>query len=440
MEIHRHHSSKTVILILTSVLSFAFVACGDASEKCWESGGQDKKACEKGCNDENSKYRQRACNAACNYGKNLSACSESCKLAEKFDHENENCSYPCEHGDDIACEKYKAYSKTQEDIAKGKALKALSDSAEETCDKKGNDSPECRMAVLAYFKASCDIDENDVNCVFASDLFMKMKSYDEAYAYCDKACKLAPHQCWVCGMKINDPRRALEFYQRGCEHGSKQACDFYNKIKVVPTPTPSQTQAQPGSTPSTEPIPAAVQPIPTPSHDPTPTQAQPFPDIDAPAQIDTNAASDDPTVGGSTAQRYGIQYIREITYKGKSTPSWIILKDPKGRYCAIITSSKYPVLEIEHYCIPFSGDDKDLKDSFAGNRVAEIDFPDHKQCKNIDTVSNNDYCNRFYKAFEEVAQKEQFLAVTDICRNDPDVDSVFWSRVCEHLALEHDLD
>lgn len=143
---------------------------------------------------------------------------------------------------------------------------------------------------------------------------------------------------------------------------------------------------------------------------------------------------------GSTAQRYGIKYIREITYKGKSTPSWIILKDSKGRYCAIITSSKYPVLEYSHYCIPFSGNDKDLKDSFAGNRIAEIDFPDHKKCKNVEFVSDNEYCNRFNKAFEEMAQKEQLLSVTDICRNDPDLDNDFWSHICEHLELEHDLD
>ena len=125
--------------------------------------------------------------------------------------------------------------------------------------------------------------------------------------------------------------------------------------------------------------------------DPAPTQAE------------------ESVTNGSTAQQYGIQYVREITYKGKSTPSWIILKDSHDRYCAIVTSSKYPVLEYDHYCIPFSGKDEDLKDSFAGNRIAEIDFPDHKNCKNVELVSDNDYCNRFYKAFEEMAQKEHFF-------------------------------
>ena len=153
------------------------------------------------------------------------------------------------------------------------------------------------------------------------------------------------------------------------------------------------------------------------------------------SEIDSDSEAD-----ASTAQRYGIQYVREITYKGKSKPSWIILKDPKGRYCAIVTSSKYPVLELDHYCIPFSGNDADLKDSFAGNRVAEIDFPDHKKCKNVEFVSDNDYCNRFNKAFEDMANKEDFFSVTEICRNDPDLDNDFRSHICEHLELEHDLD
>ena len=153
--------------------------------------------------------------------------------------------------------------------------------------------------------------------------------------------------------------------------------------------------------------------------------------------IDESDEQEDST---STAQKYGVKYIREITYKGKSTPSWIILQDTKGRPCAIVTSSKYPILESEHYCIPFSGDDKDLKDSFAGNCVAEIDFPDHKKCKNVKTISDNDYCNEFYKAFGDMAKREQFFSVAGICKNDPYVDSEFQDHICEYLNLEDDLD
>lgn len=116
MEIHRHFSPKTVIIfILVSVLSFAFVACDDASVKCADSGygsGMDKEACEKGCNDKNSKLRVSACRKACNLGENLSACSESCKLADDLTYLNSNasdCRYPCEHGDAVACEKYKKH-------------------------------------------------------------------------------------------------------------------------------------------------------------------------------------------------------------------------------------------------------------------------------------------------------------------------------------------
>lgn len=169
--------------------------------------------------------------------------------------------------------------------------------------------------------------------------------------------------------------------------------------------------------------------------------------VAAPAQVEVHAQNDVFPVNNSdgqhesektTAKRYGVQYIRSITYKGKSTPSWIILKDRKGRYCAIITSSKYPVLESEHYCIPFSGNDKDLKDSFAGNIVAEIDFPEHRKCKNVEFISQNDYCNRFNKAFEDMARREEFFSVSEICKNDPDVDSEFWDNICQHLTLENE--
>ncbi len=153
--------------------------------------------------------------------------------------------------------------------------------------------------------------------------------------------------------------------------------------------------------------------------------------------IDESDEQEDST---STAQKYGVKYIREITYKGKSTPSWIILQDTKGRPCAIVTSSKYPILESKHYCIPFSGNDKDLKDSFAGNSVAEIDFPDHKKCKKVKTISDNDYCNEFYKAFGDMAKREQFFSVAEICKNDPYVDSEFQDHICEYLNLEDDLD
>ena len=114
MKAHRHHSPKTaIILILTSVLSFAFVAC-DASEKCDESRGRDMEACVKGCNDENSRFRWLACHYACNAGENLSACSESCKLNSYNSSQSSDCRYPCKHGDTAACEKYEKYKKYSE--------------------------------------------------------------------------------------------------------------------------------------------------------------------------------------------------------------------------------------------------------------------------------------------------------------------------------------
>ena len=118
MKAHRHHSPRTaIILILISVLSFAFVAC-DASEKCLDS--KDMEACVKGCNDKNSRFRWGACERVCDFGFShnlsesyiLSACSESCKLSSY--RESSNCRYPCEHGDTAACEKYEKYEKYSE--------------------------------------------------------------------------------------------------------------------------------------------------------------------------------------------------------------------------------------------------------------------------------------------------------------------------------------
>lgn len=125
MKAHRHHSPRTaIILILTSVLSFAFVAC-DASEKCLDSNGRDMEACVKGCNDKNSRLREFACQEVCmlGYGHNLSesyilsACSESCKLIDNSGASV--CREPCEHGDTAACEKYEKYEKYMEALTQG---------------------------------------------------------------------------------------------------------------------------------------------------------------------------------------------------------------------------------------------------------------------------------------------------------------------------------
>lgn len=120
MKAHRHHSPRTaIILILISVLSFAFIAC-DASKKCVEYGSDDfhdKEVCEKGCNDENAEFRHKACEIACNLGENLSACSKSCKLYASSSSSSSSyyaingldCKFVCDHGDTAACELYKKY-------------------------------------------------------------------------------------------------------------------------------------------------------------------------------------------------------------------------------------------------------------------------------------------------------------------------------------------
>ena len=274
-----------------------------------------------------------------------------------------------------------------------------------------------------YFKAGCDLNSAEACAAYVSDKL----SREEKIKYSKKACDLDPYMRRACEevrLYSNTPVAA-------------HSADTATAPTEAPTPKPTPaSEAAPAQKPTPAPESA---PTPKPNAAPENPASVPSPSLEDDEEeiIDESDEQED---GASTAQTYGIKYIREITYKGKSTPSWIILKDPEGRTCAIVTSSKYPILESEHYCIPFSGDDKDLKDSFAGNSVAEIDFPDHKKCKKVKTISDNDYCNKFYKAFGDMAKREQFFSVTEICKNDPYVDSEFQDHICEYLNLEDDLD
>ena len=153
------------------------------------------------------------------------------------------------------------------------------------------------------------------------------------------------------------------------------------------------------------------------------------------AQAPTQDKADDnmaetapsPSQNAGNAQP-SLTFVRDITYKNQKKPSWIIFKDGQDRFCAVVTSSKYQILQETNYCIPFSGNDDDLKDSFAGNRIAEIDYPDHKQCKNVKTQSDNDYCNRFYQAFIQMATRENFVKLKDLCQSDEDL-----KKYCEYM-------
>lgn len=124
MKAHRHYSPKTIIiLILTSVFSFAFIACNNAGLECIKSDGYDREDCEKGCFNDNGKYREDTCNKLCDrYRKDgslyygsidndkkdlyLRACSISCSLPNCYDLLD--CVYACRDGKDAAaCERYK---------------------------------------------------------------------------------------------------------------------------------------------------------------------------------------------------------------------------------------------------------------------------------------------------------------------------------------------
>lgn len=132
-----------------------------------------------------------------------------------------------------------------------------------------------------------------------------------------------------------------------------------------------------------------------------------------------------PPTSGEAAQ---LVFVRDITYKKQKKPSWLIFKDQKNRFCAVVTSSKYQILQETNYCIPFSGKDEDLKDSFAGNRIAEIDYPEHKKCKNVNTKSSNAYCNNFYQAFIKMAERENFVKLKEQCQSDKNL-----KNVCKYL-------
>lgn len=305
------------------------------------------------------------------------------------------------------------------------------------CDFNNPKSPKSGVACfklglygdMNYLKVGCDLNSADA----CSDAGFHAESREEEIKYFKKACDLDPLMRGAC----QEVARLTQEQNNtpAASPSVNTATAPTETLAPKPIPAPEAASAQ-KPTPTSE-----TASAPTPNAAPEKPSSAPSPSLeDEDDEEEIIDESDEQEDSISTAQKYGVKYIREITYKGKSTPSWIILQDTKGRPCAIVTSSKYSILESKHYCIPFSGDDKDLKDSFAGNSVAEIDFPDHKKCKKVKTISDNDYCNEFYKAFGDMAKREQFFSVTDICKNDPYVDSEFQDHICEYLNLEDDLD
>lgn len=187
METHRHYSPKTVIiLILTTVLSFAFVAC-NASKKCSNSGGYDKEACEKACNDVNGEDRRYSCHHACDKGKNINACSESCKIAyisddgDWINDNGEDCRSLCDHGDADACEKYKLWQEVDarrtanwKEEAK-KEAEEIAEKEKEACHvtawQLNGDVPNQSISNLSWTRASISIPmDAAIDCAPATGL------------------------------------------------------------------------------------------------------------------------------------------------------------------------------------------------------------------------------------------------------------------------------
>lgn len=121
--------------------------------------------------------------------------------------------------------------------------------------------------------------------------------------------------------------------------------------------------------------------------------------------------------------------IRTITWKKKV--GCLVFEDNNKRPCAVIVNSKYPILQDARYCIPFSGNDDDIKDSFAGSKVAQK-YTDHKSCKNHQIVSNNTYCNGFFSEIIQEAKREHWVSFSDVCKQWSSTDPKI-SEYCNYL-------
>lgn len=113
--------------------------------------------------------------------------------------------------------------------------------------------------------------------------------------------------------------------------------------------------------------------------------------------------------------------VQTVTFKGKNYVSWLIMYDNVlKKHCHVITNSKYPIMQANRWCIPFSGNEADLSDTFTGS--VAMDYADRKICKTGSTKAPSDgqtrdaYCNQMFNDLQNQAKRENWASLTDICK------------------------
>lgn len=127
--------------------------------------------------------------------------------------------------------------------------------------------------------------------------------------------------------------------------------------------------------------------------------------------------------------------VNTVTFKGKNYVSWLIMYDNVLKTpCHVITNSKYPIMQSNRWCIPFSGNEADLSDTFAA--TVAMTYADRKICKTGSTKqptngqTRDTYCNQMFDDLQNQATREHWASLSEICKvsGDPKV-----KEYCGHL-------
>ena len=121
--------------------------------------------------------------------------------------------------------------------------------------------------------------------------------------------------------------------------------------------------------------------------------------------------------------------VRTIVWNNKV--GCLVFEDNHRRPCAVIANSKYELLQRTRLCIPFSGNDADVKDSWAGSKVA-AKYTDHKKCKNQSVTTSDTYCRNFFNEIIQEAANDHWVSFSAICKQQAATDPVI-REYCGYL-------
>lgn len=110
--------------------------------------------------------------------------------------------------------------------------------------------------------------------------------------------------------------------------------------------------------------------------------------------------------------------VRMIVYGEKTRPTWLIFRDASGRSCAVVTHSKYELLQKNRWCIPFNKDGE-LKDSLVTAAAAKK-FSEYTVCKKgskskPSTSDRDSYCKAFNEELQNEAGLQDWISLSELC-------------------------